>query len=381
MRNVLPFLFTVSLLGLPGFNRLSSQTGAESETMKRMLADARLNGLQIEHSGTQDLGVLCPGKWMRVEVTDSIVTELGVKLFPETMGRSDTPIYDFIERYLLALMLKRNRAEQDKRLRADSVILKVNGGNFAKSRLSVVNIVRSIESTSLFRLDGDDSRVRAQWQTAGGHIELSFPRQYDLILGRDKKELANAFRTELEAFAGQDVPALSYTPLPSQYMPDRDIYADLGPTLLIPQIKSGRYLQYQPKEGRFVWLFNEWMTEESLLNLFGNADKMGRKNRLQMTVKSYRLFEEFPFSINRLCAYMRARNCTAYMGAETETETELTGTVIYVNRDLMYLHLLHFKFPKEAFREENIPISATLHPYIPIHNIASLFDDIKKGIE
>jgi hypothetical protein len=108
---------------------------------------------------------------------------------------------------------------------------------------------------------------------------------------------------------------------------------------------------------------------------------MKRKNRLQATVKSYRVSEEFPFGIDRLCAYMKARKCTAYMGMETETETEWTGTVMYVNRDLMYLHLLHFKFPKEAFGKENVPVPVTLYPYIPIHNVASLSDDIKEHIE
>jgi hypothetical protein len=382
MRNAIPFLLAVSLLMLPGLNRLSGQVEAGSETMKRMLADARLNGLQIERSGTQDLDALCPGKQMRVEVTGFTLTELGVKLFHETMDRSDAPpVYDFVERYMLALILKRDRAEQSRRLRADSVTLKVNGGDFAGSGRSVADIVCSIETTSPFRLSGDDARLQAQWQTAAGHIELSFPRQYDLILGRDKKELADAFRTELETFVCPDVPALSYTPLPNQYLPDLDIYADLGPTLLIPQIRSGRYFQYQPQGGQFVWLFNERMATESLLNLFGNADEMKRKNRLQATVKSYRLSEEFPFSIDRLCAYMKARKCTAYMGIETKTETELTGTVMYVNRDLMYLHLLHFKFPKEAFGKESVPVPVTLYPYIPIHNVASLYDDIKEHIE
>jgi hypothetical protein len=380
-------LLAVSLLTLSISGGLSGQVKAESETMKRMLADARLKGFRIERSGTHDLGALCPGRQMRVEVTGSTLTEMGVSLFPEAADGSHTsPIFGFIERYLLALMLKRDRTEQDRRLRADSVTLKVNGRDMAGGRQSVAAIVRSIERTTPFRLDGDDARLRAQWQTAAGDVELSFPRQYDLILGRDKQELAATFRAELETFAVPHAPlpsrtSLSFTPLPGQYMPNLDVYADLGPTLLVPGIKSGRYLQYQPQGKQFAWLFNERMAEESLLNLFGNADEMGRKNRLQMTVKSYRLSETFPFSLDRLCACMKAWNCEAYMGAETETETEMTGTALYVNRELMYLHLLHFKFPKEAFRNENLPVSATLYPYIPIHNVASLFDDIKEYIE
>jgi hypothetical protein len=167
---------------------------------------------------------------------------------------------------------------------------------------------------------------------------------------------------------------MDYHPLSAYSILTSGVYADMGDTYIIPQMQSGRFMQ---KKGLgYDYIFNERMGAESLLNLFTYADEMNRKNKLQLTVKGYQLSREFPFGLDRLCAYMKAQQCTAYMGIETQTDTLYTGTAVYVNRDLMYMHLLYFKFPKEAFKRDGIPVYATLYPYIPINNIATLYDEL-----
>jgi hypothetical protein len=346
-----------------------------------MLADAKQKGLRIEKAGIQDLGAICPGKQIRVEMVDSTLLDMGVALFSETMDkRYARPVYGFIERYLLALLLKRNQTEQRYLLREDFVTLKVNGRNFLEGKQPLSLIVHAIDSTSSFRLTGDSSHFRAQWSLTHEDIELSFPKQYDLILGRDKKELAASFQVELESFVYRK-PDTDYRPLSAYSVPASDVYADMGDICIIPQMQSGRFMQ---KKGLgYDYIFNERMGTESLLNLFTYADEMGRKNKLQLTIKGYQLSREFSFGLDRLCACMKAQECTAYMGIETRTDTLYTGTVVYVNRDLMYMHLLYFKFPNGAFKQDEIPVCATLYPYIPINNIATLYDDLdnyKKNI-
>ncbi|MDR3268186.1 MAG: hypothetical protein LBT83_03870 [Tannerella sp.] len=362
--------FLLTLYAIPA----AAQVKAQSETMTRMLADAKQKGLRIEKAGMQDLGAVCPGKQIRVEMADSMLLDMGVALFSETMDkRYARPVYSFIERYLLALLLKRNQTEQRYLLREDFVTLKVNGRNFLDGKQPLSLLVHAIDSASSFRLTGDSSHFRAQWSVANEDIELSFPKQYDLILGQDKKELAASFQYELESFVYRK-PDIAYHPLSPHSVPVSGVYADMGDTYIIPQMQSGRFMQ--KKELGYDYIFNERMGTESLLNLFTYADEMSRKNKLQLTIKGYQLSREFSFGLDRLCAYMKAQQCTAYMGIETQTDTLYTGTVVYVNRDLMYMHLLYFKFPKEAFKRDEVPVYATLHPYIPINNIETLYGEL-----
>jgi hypothetical protein len=355
----------------------AAQVETVSETMKRMYADAKQQGLRIDKAGIQDLGALCPGKQIRVEMSGPALSDMGIILFPETMDKSYArPVYGFIERYLLALLLKRNQTEQRRLLREDTVTLKVNGRDYIGSQYSLSQLLQSVDSLSSFLLTGDRSHFRVQWQGTFANIELTFPKQYDLILGRDKKELAEALRTELEAAACRK-PRITYIPQLSQrrIAENEYMYADMGDTYIIPQMQSGRLLKEQ--NSMFSYVFSEQIVKESLMNLFGNADEMGRKQTLSLTVKGYRLSETFSFSADCLCAFMKAHDCTAYTGLETENDKEVTGTVMYVNRDLMYLHMLYFRFPKTAFGRESVPVNATLYPYIPINNLATLYEDMK----
>jgi hypothetical protein len=353
-----------------------AQVRAASRTLEQMLTDAGRKGLRIERNGVMELGNLCPDKQMRVEMKDAVVQDMGIILFPETMDKSyATPVYGFIERYLLALLLKGTQTEQRRLLQEDTVTLKVNGRNYVGSKYSLSHLLQSVDSLSSFRLTSDMSHFRAQWQGTFADIELAFPKQYDLILGRDKKELAETFRAGLEAVVCRK-PEITYVPQLSQrrITEKEHVYVDMGDTYIIPQMQNGRFLKRQ--NSAFDYVFNEQMVKESLMNLFGNADEMGRKQALSLTVKGYRLSETFPFGADCLCAFMKTHNCTAYTGLETETDKEVTGTVMYVNRDLMYLHLLYFRFPKAAFGRESVPVDATLYPYIPVNNLSTLYDDM-----
>jgi hypothetical protein len=343
-----------------------------------MFADAQLKGLKIEKAGNQELGAICPGKSVRIRLSGAALQDMGVILFPENMDkRHALPVYNFIERYCLALLLKASQAQQVYLLREDVVSIFINGKKFPDGKQSIAQIMQWIEPACPFRLVGEASLFKAQWliNDGKGSIEISFPKQYDLILGKDKKELTTSFRSELEAVVYQPaIQTLEQFIYPVfQYIPSQNIYADKGESYLIPQMKSGKYLQ---KKGvGYEYVFNERMGEESLLNLFTNADELKNPMKLRLKVTGYQVSEEWIYSMDRLCTYMKDNKCTPYVGIETQTETEYTGTVMYVNRDLMYKHLLYFQFPVEAFKQDETIIQATIYPYIPINNIATLYDE------
>ena len=60
---------------------------------------------------------------------------------------------------------------------------------------------------------------------------------------------------------------------------------------------------------------------------------------------------------------------------ETVEKEQITGTVIYLNRDLMYQHLLYFQLPRKALEKGGKGVKAVLYPYIPLNNLSNLYAD------
>lgn len=380
MRQVLLFRIIAFIIILSGsLIPAMAQLKTDSKTMERLLSDAGERGIRINNNREIDLSAICPGKKANVRMQDSILMDMGIILFHKDMDRSYiAPVYDFIERFFLSLLVKKSKAEQLYLLREDFVTLKVNGKDFASSRQTVPLILQLIQPGSPFTLSSDSSGFRAAWLIDNGNteIELTFPKQYDLILGKDKKELVRSFKTALSEF--------TYASQPETINPDlfkpvagRNIYESIRDTYVIPQVRTGEYIY--KKGNTYAYLFNERMGQESLLNAFIHADNMDNKNSVQLSLKGYQFSETFLCPLAKLCAYMKHHGCVGYMGLETENSEEFTGTVFYVNRDLMYKHLLYFTFPKEAFKNPQIPIVTTIYPYIPINNIENLYEDVHPG--
>ncbi|NDV65265.1 hypothetical protein D0T60_08410 [Bacteroides sp. 224] len=359
------------------FQALSAQPKAETEVMKRMYKDAQERKITIAKSGEIALGAICPGKSMRVVVTDGVLSEMGVTLFHPGLDRKVAPpVYIFIERYLLSLLLKKNQTEQKYLMREDFVELKLNGRDLFQTSRSVSLVLQTIQPGTPFTLIGNDTHFTARWTIDNGNtsFEVRFPKQYDLILGKDKKETAQAFC--------QDVLNYRFTEhsgkldsLYFKYIPERKVFEEIVDTYMIPQVRNGKYIRQ--RGGTFEYVFNERMGVESLLNLFLHADEMDWNNAISLTIKGYyQMNQVVKLPLKNLCAYLKEQKCTGYLGMEEETNKEYKGTVFYINRDLMYKHLLYFKFPKEAFKKGDIVITADFYPYIPINNIGDLYEDI-----
>lgn len=284
------------------------------------------------------------------------------QLFPAGMDQRKYPeLYSFMERYVQMLLSKGTSREQVQQMREDGVRLRVRGIDFENSTESFSAVYRRILQTTTFTLTVDSLYFKAAWGKGNSMDEVAFlfPKKYDLILGKDKKELTQGFLKELMA----EYPEVDTYPYPILY--DSSFY-------WLESVRSGWFPEAGKSNG---YLFSLDRKEDSLLNLFSYADKMGKKHRLHLTIRGYRYERTWLYPLAELCAFMRSKNCVPYMGLETETNEACTGSVFYVNRDLMYQHLLYFRFPLKAFAEEDVLIEAVLTPYIPIHNIGTLYDE------
>ena len=104
-------------------------------------------------------------------------------------------------------------------------------------------------------------------------IDLVFPKQYDLLLGKDKYELTQAWIAGLDELR-KEVPVRKMPKFNEKSLQRvrSNVYYDKEGTFLIPQMKSGAYLTRR-KEG-WKYLLDDRFPEESVLNLFSHAPHM-----------------------------------------------------------------------------------------------------------
>lgn len=323
-------LFVIVFFGFISANA-QSQLIEAGETMKQIMQEASNRGLFIKESGVVDVGHLCSGQKIKVEIHNHIVRDIGLLLFADDDFSVYSPVYKYIERYFLHLLLKANKKEQAALLRENRVELIVNDTDFHLSELSFPDILKAIDKATTFNLNEFEKSFQAQWiyGTKNESVSFFFPKQYDLILGLDKKELTAQMIDEMNHF--------TYAATQTGH----------------PDIAFGQY--------------------DSLTRSY--ADLMGKKNKIRMAIRSFLVTDSLDYTVDRLTAFMKQQGCKAYIGLESESDTAFTGTIFYVNKVLMYEHICSFSFPKEAFKKEDAQIQAKLSLYIPLNNIKTLYDD------
>jgi len=352
-----------------------AQLVAAGETINKIMEDARKAGLQIDKQGDVDLGTLCSGKKMNVDVVGKTVFDIGIVLFENVDNPVYHPVYKFIERFFLSLLLKADKKEQTDMLLKNGISLKINKTDFTSSKRTISNTLEQLNFHTTFNLTEYEKSFFVNWMNDKSEvISLTIPKQYDLILGLDKKELSSMLKDQMIYFSyGQDIwpDKLKYSN--SQYDSTSNTYFDNGGYYIFPKIKNGSYLT---KNGdAYQLLFDKQKGRETILNLFSNADLMKKKNHMKIVTDGYMLKDSLYYTIDKLSAFMKRQGCKAYVGIENETNNEFTGTVYYINKTLLYNHLCHFIFPKEAFGKEDVCVDVELYPYIPLHNIETLYDD------
>lgn len=316
----------------------------------------------------------CGSRTFHMKWNGTVLQDAGINLFPEDMEKIYSPeVYDFIERFFLLFALQTEDGRKNL-LRQDHLRLNVNGRDYSSARVAPCSLLQAVDVESPFALNADSSCFYASWQGIGLKVDFVFPKQYDLIFGKDKRMLTEELPSRLESVSDPvAMDKLDFDLSSFQRTALKDVYFDSEGTFLIPQMKSGTYLQ-RTKEG-FDYLFDERFPEESMLNLFTGAFRMDIPMEADLTVKGYRYDSASLITLKRLTAFMDGTGCKAYVGIETVSEGEITGTVVYFNWDLMYEHLLCFRFPCRGFHDKREKAKLVLYPYIPLNNVENLYDD------
>ena len=342
------------------------QEASEYRTLKLQGMAEQLagKGIRISEEGLYPAGGLCSGK--QVEMKRDIfgrVGFIGLRLFDATVQtKYASPVYEFIERYFLELLLLADPDAVALKLEEDKVDLTFNGTPYAGGMWNLPDRIAALNANTAFALNADMERYTVGWQLPDGTLKMVFPKQYELIVGADKMEMekglmeelarANALPNEMDTV---DIAGLE----PS---PRKGYYIRKGGHYLANEMHSDTYYR-EIGNGKAVLVFDAALPAESLANLFQEG-WCGDDRRVMIQVQHHCYGNrkvEFMLELPQWVAYCKQHKCDVYFGMEQSDGTTLKGTVIVVNPDLGYNHMLYFECAADLFTRLRPHVDAVLY--------------------
>lgn len=271
-------------------------------------------------------------------------------------------VYDFLERYLYEIdSLQKRKVSVYQRLRDDKVV-------FIKGTAATA---RKITPQTAFEVNKVDNKYyEAIWRDAYGTkiLELSFPMQYELLLGKNKAQIEKEFKATLSRYS-------DFTPraVPLENSVPQSDSCRMSPSVnhyYVTSVNTSSY--YSPAEenptfsSQDKWhsaanLFQECIADVSRYTLFIKQPLYGFKTMQYMV------------PLSQWLAYCQAMQLTVYFAVEEERADGLKALLIAQSSELGFNHMISLIIPNNFVESQECIIKGTLNAYIPIQNIKDLY--------
>lgn len=352
----------------------------ENRKIEEIMELMEKNHLNAKAVGEYPLSSVCPGKNMILS-TDSkgAINHVGIKLFDRRIiADYPSPVYLFVERYLLWALLMKDESAIKERLKEDRVLFRFGMKLTDKIYPNLKQSLREIKQDQSFIITTDNSKYAVTWlEDHRPILSISFPIQYELIWGMNKKEAESLFQEDLKGFLSKER-ALPAEEAPTELSLIQDsCYRSEGDFYGLEDITSYRYYT-RGADHAYTLIYDRANPAESVANLFtANPDP---RIRIEITQRMYGGKRElFTAPLTDFLSFCRENGCEIFVGIERLEEYSVAGTAIMVNRSLGYNHILYFNVDMRMWDHPgSYPVTAQLYAFVPMHNVSSLYGDSNK---
>ena len=318
---------------------------------------------------------ICPNRDIVVERgNDGVINHIGFKLFDRTiMERHSTPLYYFVERYLLSLLLLDNDMDIYTRLKMDRVKITSETHPDAPLKNGLKKIISDDTSNSSIYITGNGKEyVVSCFNNDKQHIQITFPMRYELISGYTKLEAERRFYPQMMSFIGSDKE--DNTMILSEYDLEAykdSIYCTFPETYVLADMISTSY--YKKSGNQYIPLFDSRYVAESLYNLFNASHNLNVVSEVTQSLYGADNKLSYEVPISELTRYLRSQGCHLYTGLKKANGNEVKLTVMAVNHEFGYQHLLICSADKRVLNNpEAYNVKVKMYCHIPTHNITSI---------
>lgn len=303
------------------------------------------------------------------EWQSGVVHHLGIRLFaPEIKAVTNKTLCDFAERYLLE-ELTCESPEDLERKRFDEGVR--HTGNLQ----SIVN-----RNDLLFSINNPERGLyELVWDSTSGErlFTLTLPANWSLISGRHKIELEDGLKSEMNQFVPPSKEEAAPKASKMEKTTTKGIWVYKRGFYMIPQMASARYYREitDGEETQYELLIDKKFAAETLINLLSSATA-GKSYAVEVTQQKYGFKQEnYTVNLARMVGFFLSNGCRPYVGIEQSNEGRVVATLLMVNEDWGYNHILQVTLERNQIGLPNSRIKATLNAYTPTHNLETLYDD------
>ncbi len=289
------------------------------------------------------------------------IEHIGLLLFSQSLRQQQAlPVYDFLERYLLARLATPKQTEDATKMQWDKVHFGVG---------TAATALR-IDTTTAFSHEYVDLHAyRVRWTTGDKKLlELSFTMDYQLMMGCDAVELEHRFIRHLSRYQAKKNPQPTARILPQKGTE----HVSANSYYMSPMVRNDLY--YTRKSEKKTWqLVNDANRPTKTLNNWMVAADSDNDIPLQIAVDRYGYeVDSLQTTYRQWQQLCMAEGCRPYFGLKEKRNGVYEGTVFMVNSTGGYVHLLSINVPKIAFGNRRTAAStARMYAYIPLYNVSA----------
>lgn len=285
-------------------------------------------------------------------------------------------IYDFLERYLYEIRNSQNGYLLNQRMTDDKVNV-VQGDVVNVTKLSPM-VPFSINKIDNFGYD-------VCWTDTLGNtlLELQFPVQFELLLGKTKSEIETTVKNSIQSMDSVFSPVTDM-----QEIEELDSgYFRTTPSFnyYVESLNTSRYYEIV-NDTDTVAVFNPRQKWYSVANLFHGIINDTNEYRLYIQQNLYGFKQmHYTITLSQWLNYCKDNNLIVYFAIEEEREDGLKGLLIAQNTDLGYNHMMSIIIPDNFIEKKNATFKVSLNAFIPTDNVKELYqkytERAKKKIE
>ncbi len=312
---------------------------------------------------------------LSVSFNDGILNKLGIHLKGiQPFTKNDSIVISFLERALFRLSFE--KTIPDMMSTAETMQLNIliqNESLLFSSINSIDELLRCIESITQFTLSHNDYLFIAEWKRNDTSLlRMIFPNNYQLMVGKNKKELDEFFFGNLLELKSNEillnnntskVGKVNANDSSSIFVSDRQSYMNL--------FSNETY--YYLDNGDSLFVFSEDYIQFSVANLFMRYE-LCEERKLDIVQKMYgdRSYS-IKLPMGSLINYLVKNEFESYFAIESSTIELINGTILFAHKYFNYVHMLYFQSNSTELFNADGTINATLHTNIPMHNVSNLF--------
>lgn len=321
------------------------------------------------YAGLQRLDTLAPGvhnnyRYKQHPVTVRVnqwneIEHIGLLLFSEQLREiNPLPVYDFLERYLLAANAVPANTEYGMRMSWEKIHFAVGNARTAMS----------IDTTAVFSESHVDLHVyKVSWAVNDKKVlEMSFQMDYQLMTGLNAIELEQALFRNMRRYEPRK--NSDNAPL----LPEKGTdYTLKGDYFISHAIRNDLYYNRKNDLDKWTLVCGRQAGTRALSNmmLLPDADN-GMKVKVKLDKYGLRT-DSVTIKYSAFWQLCADEGCTPYFGMKSKNGDIYRCAVFMVNKLGGYLHLLSIDIPGQATdNPASCVADARIYCYIPLHNVS-----------